>query len=393
MGGLTLTLVGLSLWLSARLTSPAEFAARLDRPGAAAPVTAMVELRALRRTVVLDGVVRSPAPVEVRTPQGIPDGQVVVTAPARKPGTRVTEGDRLVEVSGRPVFLLHGQTPMYRNLRLGTEGPDVVQLQLALARLGFRSWDRAGWFGPGTEASVRRFYRARGYRPSTERVRPVGTAGVAAGRLGGALPAPVERLVVPWWQLVFVRQAPTAVLAAPFAVGQRPDRPVLVLASGSPRVEVTLTDHQWALVRRGAQVRIEVGPGARRLDTTISAVQPVAAEALGRARQPAGAAGAAAGAGAAMLATRRALPDSDVGRPVRVTVEVERTPGSVLAVPVSAMWARADGSTHVMVVAPDGSREVPVEAGVSVDGMVEILAAGGAIVPGDLVVVEDQARG
>jgi hypothetical protein len=384
MGGLTMTLLGLSIWLSARLTSPTQIAAGLAQP-AAMPVTAPVERRVLRRTVVLDGVVRAPAPVEVRAPRGIRDGQVVVTAQPRRPGTRVSEGDRLVEVSGRPVFLLRGPMPMYRNLRLGSNGPDVAQLQLALARLGFRTFDRSGWFGTSTEASLRRFYLARGYRPATELVRPPSRQG---GFLPPALAArpPIERVFVPWWELVFVQQDPAWVVSAPFAVGQRPDRPVLTLASGSPRIQLTLTEHQWGLVRRGAQARIELTRSGKVIDTTVRSMRPAEEITTSAGRPP-------TGAGTAFVWTEKPPPASSIGTRVRLTVETQRTPSDVLSVPLAAMWSRADGSTHVTVMGVKGPREVRVQAGLSVDGMVEVVPTGDPLHSGDLVVVDALAQG
>jgi peptidoglycan hydrolase-like protein with peptidoglycan-binding domain len=321
----------------------------------------------------------------------VPDGQVVVTAAPLRPGRRVAEGDRLVEVSGRPAFLLHGATPMYRNLRYGVTGPDVLQLQLALARLGFRPGDRSGWFGPGTEAAVRRFYRARGYQPAIEPVDRVTGEPVPGGAAqASAFPRRLLwRLAVPWSELVFVRHSPTWVVSAPFSVGQRPDRPVLTLATGSPSVAVSLNDHEWGLVRRGARIMVEPGRGAARLDTTISSVEaaPVAAPGTPGPR------GGEPGEGVALLKTSLPLPVAYVGRPVKVTVEAQRTAGEVLTVPLAAMWSRADGTLHVTVASVDGTREVWVVPGVSVDGMVEVIPAGGMLSPGDLVVIGDRARG
>lgn len=42
----------------------------------------------------------------------------------------------LLEVTGRPVTVLEGVLPMWRDFEPGIEGPDVLQLQEALARLG-----------------------------------------------------------------------------------------------------------------------------------------------------------------------------------------------------------------------------------------------------------------
>ena len=52
-------------------------------------------------------------------------------------GDEVLEGTRLIEVSGRPVFALQGDVPVYRTLTPGMAGADVAQMQVALARLGY----------------------------------------------------------------------------------------------------------------------------------------------------------------------------------------------------------------------------------------------------------------
>lgn len=377
----TLVLVSLSAWLSARVKSPAQVAAELAGPPPS-PLTAPVERQVLRRTVVLRGTVRPPAAVEVRVPSRIRDGQVVVTAAAARPGRRVEEGDRLVEVSGRPVFLLRGRMPMYRNLRHGSIGRDVAQLQAALARLGYPSPDAGGRFGAGTEAAVRRFYRARGYEPVTGRPAPP-PHGLHPARTGASAPGPPaaqapRRLVVRWSEIVFVPQAPALVVSAPVAVGQRPARPVLTLAGGAPALEVSPTPEELSLIRRGARIGVEPERGAQgpeRFDSTVRSVQAAAADDR-----------------AARLETRRPLPASYVGRAVRATVEVARTDGEVLAVPVSAVWSRADGRTYVTVLAPGGVREVVARAGLSVDGMVEVVPAPGALHAGDLVVMAGPAR-
>jgi HlyD family secretion protein len=169
MVGMTVVLAALSGWLGVRVRSPAQISAAMAEPPAV-PITAAVERRPLRATLVLEGSVKAPPAVEVFAPPSVADAQVIVTRAAPPPGGKVTEGQRLVEVSGRPVFLLRGGVPMYRNLRPGSRGKDVAQLQAALARLGFASGDAEGVFGAGTEAAVRDFYHARGYEPLLEPV-------------------------------------------------------------------------------------------------------------------------------------------------------------------------------------------------------------------------------
>lgn len=55
-------------------------------------------------------------------------------------GTVLTEGDVVAEIDGEPIVLLYGDSPAYRPLfdaRTDLEGTDVLQLEEALARLGF----------------------------------------------------------------------------------------------------------------------------------------------------------------------------------------------------------------------------------------------------------------
>jgi hypothetical protein len=81
-------------------------------------------------------------------------------------GDAVRPGRALLEVSGRPVIALRGTLPVYRNLKPGTEGDDVTQLQKALADTGHPvAGDPAGLFGPGTKSALTALYRSIGYDP------------------------------------------------------------------------------------------------------------------------------------------------------------------------------------------------------------------------------------
>lgn len=80
--------------------------------------------------------------------------QGVVTAVPTRPGARVEEGAVVYEVNLRPVVALTGSVPAFRALKIGTDGPDVKQLQMALRRLGVLDGDADGTFGPQTRNAV-----------------------------------------------------------------------------------------------------------------------------------------------------------------------------------------------------------------------------------------------
>lgn len=74
---------------------------------------------------------------------------------------KVAQGDVLYEVAGIPVRAIEGAIPMYRDLALGTKGPDVAQLQRALTELGFPLTDD-GDFGVHTRAAVKAWQKSVG---------------------------------------------------------------------------------------------------------------------------------------------------------------------------------------------------------------------------------------
>ena len=56
-------------------------------------------------------------------------------------GDVVRSGDRVAEVSGRTVVALQSDSPLYRPLGLGDQGPDVRRLESLLVDMGFLSYD------------------------------------------------------------------------------------------------------------------------------------------------------------------------------------------------------------------------------------------------------------
>lgn len=88
--------------------------------------------------------------------------RAVVTSVGAKAGERVADGMPIASVSGRPVFLLGLQIPLYRDLQPGMYGPDVESIQHALAHLGLYRGLVDGEYGAGTADAVEALYaRAR----------------------------------------------------------------------------------------------------------------------------------------------------------------------------------------------------------------------------------------
>ena len=148
--------------------SPAQQAAEAAAPPASV-LTAPVEDRVLANTVVTRGTVAASAQYEI-TPTSATQGSStpVLTAVRTKVGGRVEPGSVLLEVSGRPLIVLPGAVPAYRDLKPNDDGNDVAQLQNALKQLGhYHGGDPAGHFGPATKAAVTALYQHLGYDAPT----------------------------------------------------------------------------------------------------------------------------------------------------------------------------------------------------------------------------------
>lgn len=150
------------------IKSPAEQAADTAPPPATL-ITAPAAMKVLTRSTVTRGVVYPPTRYDVTPASASADiTQLYVSGLSVKPGDQVADGQLLAEVSGRPLFVLKGAVPAYRDLKPGSTGPDVAQLQAALAELGHgHGTDREGEYGPGTAQAVTAYYQKLGHRAPT----------------------------------------------------------------------------------------------------------------------------------------------------------------------------------------------------------------------------------
>lgn len=147
-----------------RIRSPAQIAADTAAP-VASRISVPVERRTLATEVIVRGTVRYGAPQEVTLPVSTLKTSTSVISRVPKPGARLGEGEKALHVSGRPVFVLRGATPMYRDLGPGSEGLDVRQLEQALARAGFGPGRVDGRYDGATAAAVAGMYAKRDEAP------------------------------------------------------------------------------------------------------------------------------------------------------------------------------------------------------------------------------------
>lgn len=405
--------------------SPQEVAALTAAPPPTV-LTAPVERRVLADTVVVRGDVVVGSTIDVIPTIG-GEGTPLVTGVRIRSGQNVRSGTVLLEVSGRPVIVLRGAIPAYRDLRPGADGKDIAQLQNALQGLGYPTGDPPGVFADGTKQALSAFYARIGYEPQTTGTEDAVTAAaqmvtasersLAAARtalsrtrrtaggtklerryaiadaqtavrdaqedLESAHAAHREAVVrsgpiVPLGEVVFVATLPSTVGAVTTQVGRPVDGPVLTLNAGAPRVVSRVDEASRALLRKGMPVSVRLGD--KDAAGTIVAIGK-----LTRDDQ--------SGSGHTVtIDLAKQAPRSAVGQNVRVTATAASSDGEVLVVPLSAVSSSADGSTLVVVVGAGGTQQrVPVTAGISGDGYVEVVpVTDDALDEGDQVVVGDQ---
>ena len=82
-----------------------------------------------------------------------------VTASSCAPGVAVATGGHLLSVNGRPVIAMVSSVPLWRDLSLGIQGPDVQGVQEALTAVGYQVV-ASGTYDRNTASAVRRMQEA-----------------------------------------------------------------------------------------------------------------------------------------------------------------------------------------------------------------------------------------
>jgi peptidoglycan hydrolase-like protein with peptidoglycan-binding domain len=357
--------------------SPAEVAAQ-TAPPAPSVITAPVVDQVLSKAIVLRGTfgigkLQSFGPSSVAsTAANAGGGGMVVTGMFVRPGDVVHSGEVVAEVSDRPIFVLQGDLPLWRDLVPGESGKDVGELQAALADLGYSSGaDLYGYFGAGTEAAVQAFYQAIGYPPATQSV---------AVQKKGAAPPPA---IVPMSETWFVPSLPAEVITVSASVGDTVTGSLMSIApAGSLGLTGQLNPTEEALVKAGMAVSVYSSVTGYTGTGTISSVGTsiVQAGADGSPYVPVG------------IKPSTSWPTSLNGQNVQVTITAATSGRPVLAVPVAAVSYDAAGQAQVIVAGRDGAqRRIPVRTGLSAGGYVQITSTvGGAALPAGTRVVVGQ---
>jgi peptidoglycan hydrolase-like protein with peptidoglycan-binding domain len=323
----------------ARGSAPKEPRAKLP------PATAEIIRTTLVETKTVSGTLGYGDPVPI---SATGTGTLTWIAPV---GSRVERGKPLFKVDERPVVALYGPLPPYRTIGVGTKGADVKQLEQNLARLGYTGFTVDDTYTPATAAAVRTWQGDLGL-PTSGTIDPSQVV---------FAPGPVR-----------IAEHTTRVGDTIGGGSREGGASVLSFTGTTQLVTVDLVVADRALAVKGRTVTVTI-PGVGAVEGKISEIGTVAT-----AQDEASAASGTTSSAAAdariqmtvAIADQKALGSLDAA-PVDVDLVSEERK-NVLAVPVAALLALADGGYGVEIVDGATTRIVAVKTGMFAAGRVEV---------------------
>ncbi|MFD9564443.1 peptidoglycan-binding protein [Streptomyces sp. NPDC059994] len=307
------------------------------RGGDLPPATAKVVRTDLVLSKTVDGKLDF---AQRRAVKSAVEGTVTVAA---SEGRTVKTGQALYELNDKPVTLLYGPVPMFREMKAGDRGSDVLQLEHNLRDLGYGAGLYVDTeYDKYTEAAVKRWQKSLN-RESTGRV----------GK-GDVVFQPGQVKVV----------SADAALADQIAPGGT----VVTIAATQPVVRAQLEQTDGALTSKNTRVEVTLPSGrtvAGRVTGTV------------RSEEPGSGAGASAPKGITVEivldggASAVSGEDAKASASVKFVSEAHK---GVLAVPVEAVVALRgeNGGYGLQIVQGVTSKMVRVETGMTADGRIEV---------------------
>jgi peptidoglycan hydrolase-like protein with peptidoglycan-binding domain len=371
-------------WFVASQARTTEHHAIASQPPPPSEITAQVDAGPLAETSLFEGTIsrsRTYSIAAVNT-----DG--VITNLPLAVGATVTSGEVIVEVSGRPIFLLAGDFRPYRDLTIGDEGPDVMQLQRALS--DEFELPVTGYFGKLTAAAVERLYQDAGYAPPETSVpfdSPIDGNVSSGDDVWSTTDAGSRSVVLPAAEVMYAERLPVSVGELFLGVGDDSDLPIGTLVAGDWEVVVP-ADSTFPNLYQLEVAEVELADGpiegsdfeflSIRSREVVASTDEVNESGIQSERE-------------AVFGLESGASEIEVGSKQSVAITLEQSSAESVVVPVSALWENGAGSSFVTVVDSLGVRsDVEVVVELSWDGRAAIRAPDSAVSVGDQVLVGER---
>jgi hypothetical protein len=375
--------------------SPAQAAAEAEPPPAS-QILVKVERRALSHDVVMRGIVQSGPNLSLAAPSAILSGSPVVTGAPLSAGASLVSGTVLLEANGEPVFTMDWEFPPYRDISAGVIGPDVRQLQVTLADLGYpvTQTSTMDW---QTQNALGRFYLDRGYKvptqegTSTSETRATQPSTVQSDKTketgkadGPSVAKAVTTPYLPAESIITIPAASHKLSELKIAVGQTisaENSTVAVLDASAPVVTAALQPDVAKTLASGDNAALADDRNGRTYELKVQKVGTASEEVPGIGK----------GLRVDLTFVGETTEITPEGTTLRLTTHAGGTTDPVLAVPVTAIVTDSDGSCHLTLA---NGTNMPITTGDNVDGWVDVSPnQDGQISEGDEVVVGFQAAG
>ncbi|WP_233625461.1 peptidoglycan-binding domain-containing protein [Actinoplanes sp. ATCC 53533] len=305
--------------------------ARADLP----PATATVAKTTLTQTETVDGTLGYGDTTVVKARGGT--NATVTWLPAE--GSTVSRGRPVYKADSDPVVLLYGSAPLYRTLEPGAEGADVKLVERNLSALGYDGFTVDDEYTSATADAVRDWQDDLGLS-ETGTVAPAQVV-VATGRI--------------------------RVTALQLALGDTANGPVLSYSGTTRTVTVHLDVDKQELAKKGIAATVEL-PDGTPVKGTVTSVGTVATT-TGTDNQQTTTIDVTV-----TVADQKKLGTLDEA-PVDVILQAEQR-RDVLAVPVNALVALAEGGYGLQAVDGSTTRYVAVKTGMFAGNKVEVSGTG-----------------
>ncbi|MGV8885515.1 MAG: peptidoglycan-binding domain-containing protein [Microbacteriaceae bacterium] len=332
----------------------------LDRPETKpSAITAGVRIGSLEDIVEAQVQFEPAYRIEVVAPSIASDSIKVVTRNGAATGAPIKLGQRIIEVSGRPVLAVSGKVPFWRTLQFGSSGVDVEQVQAFARSLGHRISDPKGLMGRSTLRAIRTIYADRGYAMVDSSLMPQpGTADA-------------QTLSIPIGELVSLPSLPAKIETACAPTGSSGEGKLCTLASTTGAAILVLPKYDATRVAEKAAVRLQLGDGSEVVGT-VGAVLPSELPPLGDDSEDQTTQGESSVRFSIVFDADQKL--EGIESATKAVIVLATALADSLIVPASAIRARGGESFWVEVVNADAEITVPVDVGVCYLGECAVVA-------------------